>query len=76
MDEGNVTGLKKGALPGLFLECGWTDVREKSMADERCVVCGLTANPKIVVTHKGKQYKMCCYRCKKRFEQIPEQYIE
>ncbi len=25
------------------------------MADERCVVCGLSANSKIVVTHQGKQ---------------------
>ncbi len=44
------------------------------MADERCVVCGLSA--KIVVTHKEKQYKICCYRCKKRFEADAEQYVK
>lgn len=45
------------------------------MADERCVVCGLSANPKIVVTHNGKKYKLCCYRCKKRFEADAENYV-
>jgi len=46
------------------------------MADERCVVCGLTANSKNVVTHNGKQYKLCCYRCKKRFEADADQYVK
>lgn len=45
------------------------------MADERCVVCGLNANPKIIVTHKGKKYKLCGYRCKKKFEADEEQYV-
>lgn len=45
------------------------------MSDERCVVFGLSANSKIVVTYKGKQYKLCCYRCKKRFEADPDQYL-
>ena len=49
--------------------------RGGNMADERCVVCGLSVNSKIVVTHKGKQYKLCCYRCKKRFEADAEQYV-
>ncbi len=42
---------------------------------ERCVVCGLSVNPKIVVTHKEKKYKLCCYRCKKKFEAAAEQYL-
>lgn len=45
------------------------------MADERCAVCGLSANPKIVVTYKGKQYRLCCYRCKKRFEADEKRYV-
>ena len=45
------------------------------MVDERCVVCGLSVNPKIVVTHKGKQFKLCCYRCKKKFEADGEEYV-
>jgi hypothetical protein len=44
------------------------------MADERCVVCGLTVNPKNVVTHEGKQYRLCCYRYRKKFEADAEQY--
>lgn len=44
------------------------------MADERCAVCGLSVNPKNVVTHKGKQYKLCCFRCKKRFEADAQEY--
>jgi hypothetical protein len=46
------------------------------MTNERCVVCGLSSNPRIVVIHKGKPYKLCCYRCKKRFEANAEQYVE
>ena len=46
------------------------------MADERCVVCGLSANAKIVVAYKEKQYKVCCYRCKKKFEADEEQYVK
>jgi YHS domain-containing protein len=45
------------------------------MADERCVVCGLSGNPRNVVTYKGKQYKLCCYRCKKRFDANAELYV-
>ena len=45
------------------------------MADERCVVCGLSFNPKNVVIHNRKQYKLCCYRCKKRFEADAERYV-
>lgn len=44
------------------------------MADERCVVCGLSAKTKIEVTHKLKKFKVCCYRCKKRFEADSERY--
>ncbi len=46
------------------------------MADERCVVCGLSVKTKIVVTHKEKQYKVCCYRCKKKFETDAKQYVK
>ncbi len=46
------------------------------MPDERCMVCGLSVNPKIVVNHKGKLYKLCSYRCKKKFEADAEQYIK
>jgi YHS domain-containing protein len=46
------------------------------MADERCVVCGLSANSKMVVSYEGKQYKLCCYRCKKKFEADAQQYIK
>ncbi len=46
------------------------------MADERCVVCGLSANNKIIAKHKEKQYKLCCYRCRKRFEADAEQYVK
>jgi hypothetical protein len=46
------------------------------MADERCVVCGLTARTQNVVTYKNKQYKLCCYRCRKRFEADAEQYVK
>ena len=46
-----------------------------NMPDERCVVCGLGVNSKIVVTHQGKQYKLCCYRCKKRFEADAQRYV-
>jgi len=45
------------------------------MADERCVVCGLSVNSKIIVAHKGKKYKLCSYRCKKKFEADAEQYV-
>ena len=45
------------------------------MAEERCAVCGLSANAKIVVVYKGKPYKLCCYRCKKRFEADEERYV-
>lgn len=45
------------------------------MADERCMVCGLTVKSEIVVTYKEKRYKLCCYRCKKRFEADTEQYL-
>ena len=47
----------------------------EDMADERCVVCGLSVSPKHVVTHKGKQYRLCCYRCRKRFEAGAERYV-
>ena len=46
------------------------------MGNERCAVCGLSANSKLVVLHKGKQYQLCCYRCKKKFEADEEQYEE
>ncbi len=45
------------------------------MANERCVVCGLSVNSTNVVEHKGKQYKLCCYRCKEKFEADAEQYL-
>ena len=48
------------------------------MADERCVVCGLTAksgNPRNVVIHNGKPYPVCCYKCRKKFEADAEQYL-
>jgi hypothetical protein len=45
------------------------------MADERCVVCGLTSNPKNIVVHNGKKYKLCCYRCRKKFEADADQYL-
>jgi YHS domain-containing protein len=45
------------------------------MANERCAVCGLTVNSKIVVQYKEKHYKVCCYRCKKKFEANEEQYL-
>jgi hypothetical protein len=49
------------------------------MTDERCIVCGLTVKNKDrnknVITHKEKQYKLCCYRCKKKFEADAESYL-
>jgi YHS domain-containing protein len=46
------------------------------MENGRCAVCGLSANSKIIALHKGKQYKLCSYRCKKRFEADEERYVE
>lgn len=45
------------------------------MADERCAVCGLSVNSKVVATHQGKLYKLCGYRCKKKFEADAGQYV-
>lgn len=45
------------------------------MADERCVVCGLSVKYSHIVSHKDKEYKLCCYRCKKRFEADVDQYV-
>lgn len=47
------------------------------MGDERCPVCGMgTSNSKTTATHKGKEYKFCCYRCKRKFDGDPEEYLK
>jgi YHS domain-containing protein len=36
----------------------------------------LSVNPKMVASYKGKEYQLCCYRCKKRFEADEDRYVE
>ena len=41
-----------------------------------CPVGGRPVKPGFVATYKGKEYALCCNKCKAKFEAEPEKYAK
>ena len=46
------------------------------MENEKCPVCGLNIkNSTVTSSHNDKDYKVCSFWCKKKFENNPAIYV-